>query len=323
MCRICAEKSEKQQYANEIATYDTWLDMGVRFASMSKEEIAKAVADNDLEDKGGEEFLPAELIIAATLGLAFKSVGDTGTDKLLTVLETEGAHKLEKALDEARPHFEQVFAYKDTETRVKANLRSAMLVGAEAAGSKSLITDMFRVDEILKEMLESTKYFTNSYFNKQVAPELQKIVEKIFNNPGVSGMNVDAEAYKAVREAMEARLKSVPHWRVVANAAASRSFHYGAVKAGMVVGQRSYKIVAVLDTKTSEICKHMNGKEFWLADGEVQATKAAAADGDAIKDAAPWLAYKAIKNLSIEELREAGFILPPFHGNCRSTIRFI
>lgn len=323
MCGYCARKSENVTYANELETYDTWLTLGQRFSTMSRAEIAKAVEDLPEEDAGGEDFLSQELVIAAVLGIAFNNVGKAGTEILLKELEAGGAHRLAEAVDKAEPYFQQVFAYKDTEARVRANLRSAMLVGGDIAGSRDLLTGVFRVDSVLKDMTDATKYFTNRYFNDQVVPELQAIVEKIFSNPGISGSDVDAAAYKAVREAMEARLKSVPYWRVVANAAASRGFHYGAIKAGMVTGRMAYKIVAVLDSRTSKICRHMNGKEFWLADAEVQVNKAAAAQGDEIKTVSPWLDYKAIKDMDANSLREAGFLVPPFHGNCRSTIQFI
>ncbi|MGH8562762.1 MAG: hypothetical protein ACREXW_01225 [Gammaproteobacteria bacterium] len=145
-----------------------------------------------------------------------------------------------------------------------------MRVGASIAGSRSLLDDVFRVKQILDEMVLSTKYFTNNCFNTQVVPELQRIVKNIIQH----GVNVDVEAYRAIREAMEKRLKSVPYWRLVANAGASRGFHYGVVKAGMITGQRAYEIVAVVDKQTSEICRHMNGKQFRLADAELQVTRA-------------------------------------------------
>ena len=323
MCGTYEGKSKVAGYADSLDTYKTWEDLGVKFAGMAPEEIRTVLKDNDNEDIGGEEFLSQELIIASALGTAFYYVGQKGEEKILSVLKEEGAHKLEKGIDEAKPYFENVFAYKDTNARVQANLRSAMLVGAEIAGSKRLLDGLFRAEETLKEMVEATKYFTNNYFNNQVVPELQKIVQKIFDNPGISGANVDAEAYKAVREALEKRLKSVPHWRVVANAGASRGFHYGAIKAGTMTGQTGYEIVAILDKKTSKICRHMNKKQFWLADGEVQVSKAAEATGDDIKTVSPWLKDDVITKMTNDELRQAGFIVPPFHGNCRSTIKFV
>lgn len=321
MCRNCELK--QKSYKNDVTTYEAWGALGESFLYMQKEDIAKAVANTDGEENGGEEFLAYELIIASILGLAFFNVGEEGSALMLRELKAGGAHKLDEAIAKAAPVFEQTFAYKDTAEKVQLNLRRALNAGGDLAGSRELLAGVFRVDDVLRDMVVSTKYFTNKYFNEIVAPELQDIVKRIFDNPGISGADIDTAAYKAVREAMEARLKSVPYWRIVANAAASRGFHYGAIKAGIIKGAQGYKLVAVLDEKTSEICRFMNGKEFWVADAEIQVNKAAAADGNDIKIAAPWLSYRTVKDMTNDELRDHGFIVPPFHGHCRTTIQFI
>ncbi len=322
MCELCERKTKSYADKDGLEVYDAWLEKGLRIHGMDKYDIRKALGDDDTEESGGEEFLSAELIIAASLGLAFHDVGKVGAEKMLEIMAAEGARSFDKAVAAAEPYFEKTFAYAETAERVRANLKSAMEVGADMAGSRALLKDVFRAEQVLKEMVDATKYFTNTHFNKHVVPSLQKIVKDILDT-GHLGAQVDTKAYNAVREAMELRLKSTPYWRIVANAAASRGFHYGAIKAGIIVGHRGYKIVTIKDKRRSKICKHMDGKKFWLADAEVQANKCAAATNEEIKDVAPWLEYSVIEKMTKDELKAAGFIIPPFHGHCRSSIEFI
>lgn len=315
MCEKCVSKTEGPLSVSE--SFDDLMQRGQRYQTLSVLDLRKVAAEQN-EEQGGEEFLPEELIIAALIGAAFSGNGKDPAKELLKIVKEGGASQIDEAIAAVDQDFSNVFSAK-TQKDVTAQLMKLLRKGSAYAGDAGTITGLLDTKSILSDMVESTKYFTNHYFNDHVVPELLKSVEKILQEGG----NVDAEAYKAVREVMENRLKSVPYWRLVANASASRGFHYGAVKAGLVNGVQAYKIVAVLDAKTSEICKHMNGKEFWLADADLQVTRAALAKGDEIKYVAPWLREAEIVGKDANELRSAGFIMPPFHGNCRSTIRFI
>lgn len=312
--------SDKIPEGNPETVFSDLLDRGIRYAGLNLSEL-KAAASEDDEAPGGEEFIPEEIILASVLGSAFYSVGKEAKKTILEILDKEGAGGIGHAVDSVKNLTAEAFDNNaNTEKRVTTQLTRTIKKGSlYGANNAELVLGLHESETILADMVKNTKYFTNTYFNDHVAPALVRIVEKILKN----GDDVDAKAYKAVRLAMEKRLKNVPYWRVVANAAASRGFHYGAVKAGMVSGELAYEIVAVLDKKTSKICRHMNGKQFWLADAEVQVVKAAKAEGDQIKFAAPWLKEKDVTDKTANELRMAGFMVPPFHGNCRSTIKFV
>lgn len=257
-------------------------------------------------------------MLAGLIGLAFKEAGTPLNKEMLKILKDGGVDQFDEAIAAVHEDFGKVFDI-STEKKVKEQLRRVLIKGSDMAGDPRTIFQLTQTKQILEDMVDSTKYFTNRYFNDHVLPELQKIVSDI----ALEGKNVDVKAYQAVQELMSRRLKNVPYWRVVANASASRGFHYGAVKSGLFSGFNAYKIVAVIDKKTSEICRYMNGREFWLADAELQVVRSAMADGDEIKYVAPWLKQDEILGKSADELRESGFIMPPFHGNCRSTIKFI
>lgn len=318
MCVVCERKSESVPEGEPKDILKALKERGERYKKLNVWELKEA-AKADGEDEGGEEFLPEEIVIAAVLATAFYEQGKGPAKKLVQIMKDGGVSALDEAIAAVDQDFDDIFDNPGTEREVRAEIRSVLAKGSSLSGSEREIFRIASTKQTLDEMVAATKYFTNHYFNDHVVPDLKTIIQKIIE----ADVNVDVEAYRAIREAMSNRLKSVPYWRLVANAAASRGFHYGAIKAGMTQGHRAYRIVAVLDNRTSEICKHMNGKEFWVADAELQVVRAALAQGDEIKYVAPWLREAEIVGKNADELRELGFIVPPFHGHCRSTIRFV
>jgi hypothetical protein len=168
---------------------------------------------------------------------------------------------------------------------------------------------------VYQGIVASAKYYTNNHFNTVIMPEIQRRVDILFADPLAQPDPTDLIAF------LGRRLRSVPYWRVVANAAASRAYHYGAMKAGEILGVRAYALQAVLDERTSEICRELDGRVFWLADAVRLLERAAVASVEEIKQIMPW--PRSVTGLTTEQLRDTGCMVPPFHGNCRTTIIFI
>jgi len=319
MCHECLARKEVQHTDDAVSVYEDMLARGLRYRDMEGDTLRKAVEQDPQEESGGEDFLAEELILAASLGLAMLRVGEPASELLLSSVAQRGIRHLDDAISVAQPSFAEVYSYGTTQEVVRQSLKNVLRSGSALAGSKKIIDDTFRINQILEDMALSTKYFTNNYFNSQVVPKLQKIVQETITNG-----TLEDTAFKALQKTLSDRLNSVPYWRVVANSAASRGYHYGAVKAGIVVGKRAYKIVAVLDDRTTEVCRAMHGREFWLADADVLVTRIAAAEKDQIKVVAPWVtSADDVKDKTVSELKDKGAIMPPLHPNCRSTIQFL
>lgn len=278
-------------------------------------------------ESGGEDFLAEELHIAAALGAAVAQAGEGVAPAIAAAIASgTSIERVTDAVEQAQAVMSQVFETSGVEPEVRSNIRRVLRTGGSAAagggggaGAANILDDFPRFGDILDGMVRSAKYYTNNYFNTQVVPALYRDVERVITSTDA----VTDASWTAVREALAARLKSVPYWRVVANAAASRAYHYGVVKGGELGGYRAYQIVAVVDEKTSDICLYMNGKTFWLADASAHMERVAAAEGDEIKQVAPWLKLSAIEELDAAGLRDAGFLVPPFHGSCRTTVRLL
>lgn len=89
-------------------------------------------------------------------------------------------------------------------------------------------------------------------------------------------------------------------------------------------GVQYVKIVAVIDSKTTPICRAMNGKVFKVAEFRKQYDKiihaAAHHDLKAYKAAQPMVSGKAMSGeISDEDIKRLGIKLPPYHFRCRTT----
>lgn len=96
-----------------------------------------------------------------------------------------------------------------------------------------------------------------------------------------------------------------------------------------------YKIQAVLDEKTTDICIHLDQSEFSVSEGLGQATKLIRSTLESdLKETAPWVGEDKggfyisqgesrihfDDSSTVTELTRLGVMFPPFHANCRSTI---
>lgn len=200
-----------------------------------------------------------------------------------------------------------------------ANAGITQHVGPTTVGKGTILEDSPSAKQVMDGIVDSTKYYTNRYFNEIIVPAIQADVQRLIDDTG----HTHQPNLTPIREALDKRLATVPYWRLVANAAASRGFHYGMIKAGSMTGHASYTWNSIIDNKTSQICISLDGREFRIADAVSLMERAAGASPADAKKIMPWptaAQAKAIPNMTNSALRDAGFIVPPAHGNCRSTI---
>ncbi len=146
------------------------------------------------------------------------------------------------------------------------------------------------------------------------------------------------------------------YWEVVATAFSNRARTATQLNAYDEAGITVYKFVAVLDERTTDICRYMDGRTFRVSSALKQQRRSEAlTSADDIRNLMPWvykrrlggrteLYYEAYGQkmhvawvdssavgerdatgifsggLSNEELEAAGLLVPPLHPLCRSTI---
>jgi SPP1 gp7 family putative phage head morphogenesis protein len=99
----------------------------------------------------------------------------------------------------------------------------------------------------------------------------------------------------------------------------------GQIRSFSDIGITKYEIVNPMDSRTTPICRTMNGKVFEVKEANKQIARTAEAKTPAdVKTAHPWLGAEKVKSIfskgGTKGLAKAGLALPPYHFRCRSTV---
>ena len=117
------------------------------------------------------------------------------------------------------------------------------------------------------------------------------------------------------------------YFTMLAGTVRNQATNFGVLETFHEAGVKKYQIQAVLDKRTSAICNMMHGREFTVETGRrIAAARIEAETPEDARAAAPWISPAQAQDLpgfdeSPEDaLARAGVAVPPFHGNCRTTI---
>ena len=292
--------------------YSEWIEA---YHNTQHEEVTRAAGEGDPDDWDDLELAMAVLLATAVEKQGAKVLKGFDT----AISEDRFIHEFDDLMAEGNRLMSQTFEAAALDDPIEEILHTAMRRGSGVSGAQSVIDDLPRTETVLRGMVEAAKYNTNDYFNKFVMPALQAEVNSVL----VSDTAVTGQAFRTVYTLLESRLKSVHYWRVVASAAASRGYSYGIVKAGRQNGYRGLRVRAILDKRTSEICRFMDGKTYWLADVERQVDQIASVEIEAVRDVAPWLPPEQIIGQTTNQLKDKGVMSPPYHGLCRTVLVLI
>jgi hypothetical protein len=117
-----------------------------------------------------------------------------------------------------------------------------------------------------------------------------------------------------------------PYFQMLAGTVRNQASNYGVLSTFVEAGVKRYRIVAVMDKRTSEICTLMDGRSFEVRVGaKLAADRLEAATPDAVKEISPWRSAESARTIAGDEnpeeaLARVGMSLPPYHGHCRTTI---
>lgn len=274
------------------------------------------------EETADAPFVPSEVALTELLA--------ENADRLATKVESDIHEAINRpgyvnpaiitaALTTANSQWEADAWPKQLENNYRVVLAQTALLGQHDIPFGPELPDLDRL-RIVNGMSKAAKYYTNAYFNRQVMPALVDAAHASVMN----GTSHDGEAMNAIRALLDRRLRSVPYWNLVANAAASRAYHFGYLKTGVAHGLQTVQFVAIIDERTSEICISMNGTQWSAPDVALFADRIAdATDVENVKNIAPWPKLSEIAGKSSAELLAIGCVIPPLHGRCRSQLYFV
>ena len=301
-------------------------------ANIAETMAAHPVRKNTIKNEGdGYDFYADEQRLAKELGSAMARATDIALkefDKMVgleaqTTTSRKGKmiddRNLAKELEKLDPILSNAWT-NSTEKTVAGFISWLVEKGAKRTTGWQHLKNLPTRPLIEAGMVASSKYYTNSYFNRIVMPAITgDILTKLDG-----GQPFDDTFYRALRSKMDQRLKSVPYWRLTANQAASRSYHYGLTRAGLAAGKTGYRFSAILDEKTSDQCEFMHGKTFWLADAVDYVEDVATLRPEDIPTDDPWIVDAIeLEGLSPKQLMDRGAAVPPLHPFCRSSMELI
>ena len=111
------------------------------------------------------------------------------------------------------------------------------------------------------------------------------------------------------------------YWRGFAANGMNRTRQFGLLQSYEDVGITELEVLAVMDERTSAICKDMNGRIIPVSNGLAQRDlMMAAEDPEDVKTISPWPKLEDIKGKSTKNVLDQGVITPPYHFNCRTTL---
>lgn len=176
-------------------------------------------------------------------------------------------------------------------------------------------------DELATKWLaDHHMYWVGDYYDKHLSDALSKHV--------AAGMK-DGLGRSAIGDSLEKFFVDYPgvankpasYWRSFAANGMNRTRQFGNIQAYDELDIIELVVLAVMDERTSAVCRNMNGRVI-----PVQACVGqrdmlmAAEDPEDVKTIAPWPKIESLMDRKTKDVLADGVITPPYHGNCRTNL---
>jgi len=186
---------------------------------------------------------------------------------------------------------------------------------AVLAGKNIAVNIVFdEIDVRAINAMRNNFYWVGKEFNKGFTDRLKDIIESAFR-----GEVARSELAARLKEEFASELKqSVRYFEGVSDHIISQNQNISTVNQARKYGVKYYKVVAVMDSRTSAICRSMNGRLIPAEHIERQCDNIMNAKDMASKKAvATWA--KAPYNGRSDKM-DSNFGMPPYHFRCRTEI---
>lgn len=186
---------------------------------------------------------------------------------------------------------------------------------AVLAGKNIAVNIVFdEIDIRAINAMRNNFYWVGKEFNKGFTDRLKDIIESAFR-----GEVARSELAGRLKDEFASELKqSVRYFEGVSDHIISQNQNISTVNQARKYGVKYYKVVAVMDSRTSAICRSMNGRLIPAEHIERQCDNIMNAKDMASKKAAATWA-KAPYNGRSDKM-DSNFGMPPYHFKCRTEI---
>ncbi|WP_141081325.1 hypothetical protein [Campylobacter devanensis] len=168
------------------------------------------------------------------------------------------------------------------------------------------------VDAKAIKVMRDNFYWMKGEFNTKVSDELKEITKEIFEGkiPRIEAGKIMKERFKGVLSA------NTSYFEGVSDHIISQMQNVSVVNEGAKNGVKHYKVVARIDSRTSECCRSMNGRIIPASHIEAQSKAIQNAKSIAEKKAAAVWRNGAFYG----KILPKDFGLPPYHFRCRTEV---
>lgn len=168
------------------------------------------------------------------------------------------------------------------------------------------------VDAKAIKVMRENFYWMKGEFNAKVSDELKEITKEIFEGkiPRIEAGKIMKERFKGVLSA------NTSYFEGVSDHIISQMQNVSVVNEGAKNGVKHYKVVARIDSRTSECCRSMNGRIIPASHIEAQSQNIQNAKSIAEKKAAAVWRNGAFYG----KILPKDFGLPPYHFRCRTEV---
>lgn len=186
---------------------------------------------------------------------------------------------------------------------------------AVLAGKNIAVNIVFdEIDIRAINAMRNNFYWVGKEFNKDFTDRLKDIIESAFR-----GEVARSELAQRLKDEFASELKqSVRYFEGVSDHIISQNQNISTVNQARKYGVKYYKVVAVMDSRTSAICRSMNGRLIPAEHIERQCDNIMNAKDMASKKAAATWAKEPYNGRS--DKMDSNFGMPPYHFKCRTEI---
>lgn len=185
---------------------------------------------------------------------------------------------------------------------------------------------------------EHHMYWLRTRFDKDTTDRIKRLADTAMKN-GLSRRDATTFFKNTIGKAIN---EDDWYWEVVADAITTRARSFGSIEGMVKADIHEYRIDAVIDHRTSDICKYLDGQPVEIEDenGEKQTVQLTDKDRtfdvrnamrlrdrmieaktpEEAKDIMPWRSPKSVVGKFPADLSRMGVMMPPFHGRCRSRL---
>lgn len=178
--------------------------------------------------------------------------------------------------------------------------------------NKTLAFVFDEIDADAVEAMRKSFYWMGKEYNENLQSRLKDKIEGVFKGE----IELDEIGAELKREFDSIISADESYFKGVSDHIALQARNVATVTQGAKYGVKYYKILAIMDARTTQICRSMHGRIIPAAHLEAQAEKILNANSLASKKAAA--AWRSEAYLGKSDKMDSNFGLPPYHFRCRT-----